>query len=136
MAHNKPVNIVIKKSPGAPSGLRWHWFRWCFLNSKLKNYYELIYDYTGDGYVLVRSRHRDDFTKKIGISRRYDWEIFFRDQNEQTMLSLYVYGVLMGEVKYFTAQSPEKLLRKMAKIAKIVLCLTKYPGNSLLFVKV
>ena len=46
MAHNKPVNIVIKKSPGAPTGLRWHWFRWCFLNSKLKNYYELIYTIT------------------------------------------------------------------------------------------
>lgn len=76
--HNQPADIIIKKSPGAPTGLRWHWFRWCFLNSKLKNYYELIYDYTGDGYVLVRSRHRDDFTKKIGISRRYDWEIFYR----------------------------------------------------------
>lgn len=53
MARSKPANIiVIKKSPGAPTGLRWHWFRWCFLNSKLKNYYELIYDYTGDGYDL------------------------------------------------------------------------------------
>ena len=118
MAHNKPVNIVIKKSPGAPSGLRWHWFRWCFLNSKLKNYYELIYDYTGDGYVLVRSRHRDDFTKKIGISRRYDWAIFFvvTRTSKQCYRCMYT-DVLMGEVKYFTAQSSKKLLRKMAKIS-------------------
>lgn len=101
IVHNKPTNIVIKKSPGAPTGLRWHWFRWCFLNSKLKNFYELIYDYTGDGYVLVRSKHRDDFTKKIGVSRRYDWEIFFRDQNEQAMLSLHVYGRTYGRSQIF-----------------------------------
>lgn len=42
--------------------------------------------------------------------------------------------VLMGEVKYFTAQSPEKLLRKMAKIS--TMSDKVYPGNSLLFVKV
>lgn len=129
IVHNKPANIIIKKSPGAPSGLRWHWFRWCFLNSKLKNFYELIYDYTGDGYVLIRSRHRDDFTKKIGISRRYDWEIFSVTRTSKQCYRCMYTDVLMGEVKYFTAQSPEKLLKKMAKIAKISTMSDKVSGK-------
>lgn len=117
--HNQPADIIIKKSPGAPTGLRWHWFRWCFQNSKLKNYFELIYDYTGNGYVLVRAKHRDDFTKKTGISRRYDWEIFSVLRTSKQCYRCVYTDVLMGDVKYFTAHSPEKLLRKMAKVAKI-----------------
>ena len=35
----------------------------------------------------------------------------------------------MGEVKYFTAQSPEKLLRKMVKIAKISTMSDKVSGK-------
>lgn len=82
-----------------------------------KLYYELIYDYTEDGYVLIRSRHRDDLTKKIGISRRYDWEIFSVTRTSKQCYRCMYTDVLMGEVKYFTAQSPEKLLGKMAKIS-------------------
>ena len=37
--------------------------------------------------------------------------------------------VLMGEVKYFTAKSLEKLLRKMAKIAKISTMSDKVSGK-------
>lgn len=70
--------------------------------------------------------------KKIGISRRYDWEIFSvtrtSKQCYRCMYTEYT-DVFMGEVKYFTAQSPEKLLRKMAKIAKISTMSDKVSGK-------
>lgn len=99
--HNQPKNIVIKKTPGAPKGLKWHWFRWHFLRSKLKLYFELIYDYTMDSYVLVRLGHRDDFTKKTGISRRYDWEIFSVTRTSKQCYRCMYTDVLMGTCKIF-----------------------------------
>ena len=67
--------------------------------------------------------------KKIGISRRYDWEIFSVTRTSKQCNRCMYTDVLMGEVKYFTAQSPEKLLRKMVKIAKISTMSDKVSGK-------
>lgn len=52
------------------------------------------------------------------LSRKYDWEIFSVERTSKQCYRCTYTDILMGKVKYFTAKSPEKLIRKMEKLSK------------------
>lgn len=68
-------------------------------------------------FILDKSGSMSGMEKDT-ISRKYDWEIFSVERTSKQCYRCTYTDILMGKVKYFTAKSPEKLIRKMEKLSK------------------